>query len=323
MILMKRYLVTGATGRIGPHVMEALETRNIFLRVATPDPVESGPAIEWVRTDFLENVDYERLVGGCDGVIHLAASLFDQSNMHRVNVEATGKLAEAAETSNVSVFIYTSSSGVYGNPRSRVIDETTPVLDISSMNGFLQSKVLYDYCVTKLLGEYEIRSVARKTRYIFARLLNVVNESQIADVLTWGWKTRLWRAHRYTHQIYVKDAAAALVYLMDWASNSGSLRPGQVDVFNVGDNVAENRYGELFRRYQKAIGAPDRLGWVQVPCFLDVLKDALKYRCFSGNLPAGLSVYSPAKLLSIGFRHPYGILNVQNRVIADLVARHT
>lgn len=317
---MQRYLITGATGRIGPHVLEALGTRNILLRVATPDLVESGPAVEWVRTDFCKDVNYGHLVEGCDGVIHLAASLFDQSQMHRVNVEATRKLAEAAEAYNVSVFIYTSSVGVYGHPRVKVIDETTRLLDNQSTKGYLDSRILYDYCVTKLAGEDAIRHVACKTRYIIARPSNVVNEDQIADVLKWGWKTRLWRAHRYTHQIYVKDVAAALVYLADWASNSGSLDPGQVDVFNVSnDDVAENRYGELRGRYRKSLGIPDHLGWVRVPGFLDVLKDAIKFSCFRGNMPAGLSVYSPAKLLSIGFRHPHGILNVQNRVIADVV----
>jgi len=96
--------------------------------------------------------------------------------------------------------------------------------------------------------------------------------------------------------------------------------PGEVDVFNVSnDDVAENQYWELHGRYRKSLGVPDYLGWVRVPGFLDDLKDAIKFGYFRGNMPAGLSVYSPVKLLSIGFRYPHGILNLQNRVIAGVV----
>lgn len=51
----------------------------------------------------------------------------------------------------------------------------------------------------------------------------------------------------------------------------------------------------------------------------DILKDCLKYGCFDGRLPAGLSIYSPSKLMTAGFIHPHGILKVQDQVIHRLV----
>ena len=52
----------------------------------------------------------------------------------------------------------------------------------------------------------------------------------------------------------------------------------------------------------------------------DILKDCLKYRCFEGRLPAGLSIYSPAKLLAANFRHPHGILATQDRVMNSVLS---
>lgn len=314
-------LVTGATGRLGPHVVEQLKSEGYNLRIATPDAVESDSRIEWIETDFLKEVDYDRLVAGCGAVVHLAAELSAMDKMQQVNVEATRQLAAASERAGIEVFVYTSSVGVYGFPKEHVIFETTPTLDVKSSEGFLAAKYLYDYCVTKLWGEDAIRESAKRTRYVIGRPSNIVTEKQIEGVLEWGWKTRLWRAHRNTHQIYVKDVAAALVYLMKWALREGAVNPGGIATFNLSnDDVADNTYGKLLSRYSKALGRFDFCSMVRVPGFVDVVKDALKYRHFSGRLPAGLAIYSPAKLLMTGFRHPYGILNIQDQVIARMAA---
>lgn len=318
--MSKTVLLTGATGHLGPHVLEAALAEGWHLRVATPDAPPAHPQIEWVPTDFLCEVDYPRLVAGCSLVIHLAAQLAEQDKMERVNIFATGQLAAAAEAASIETFVYTSSVGVYGFPHAKLINEKTPVLDIKSNHGFLAPQVLYDYCITKLGGEDMIRKRAKNVKYIIARPANIVNEKQIEDVLKWPLTKQIWRSHRYTHQIYVKDVAASLIFLSKWASNH--LNSGNIEVFNTSnDDLKENTYGKLHNRFRQAKGMSPILESLPLAQTFDILKDCLKYGCFDGRLPAGLSIYSPSKLMTAGFIHPHGILKVQDQVIHKVVTK--
>src|SRR5262245_60959021 len=126
----KRVLVTGATGRIGRVVVTDLLDRGYLVRATTSgkSPDSCIPSVEWRTVDFLEQVDFEPVVEGCDGILHLAAELGRMDGMIRVNVEATRALAQAAERAEIPVFCYTSSVSVYGSGLSRTITEDSQVL---------------------------------------------------------------------------------------------------------------------------------------------------------------------------------------------------
>ena len=69
-----RVLVTGATGKIGRHVVSELLARGYHVRALTSKPVAAAPVsdrLEWCQLDFQESLDFDPLVRGCAAVIHL------------------------------------------------------------------------------------------------------------------------------------------------------------------------------------------------------------------------------------------------------------
>jgi len=318
----KQALLTGATGNLGPHVLDLLLKENFQVRVATPDrPLIQHRSIEWIQADFMEEQTWTRLVADCDIVVHLAAELWNQAKMKRVNIAATAALAEAAEQSGVKVFCYTSSVGVYGFPPTHVITEATPTMrtDAEGDREYLAPKFLFEYARTKLLGEFEMLRCLRKTMGVIVRPTNIVNEINIKDVLEWGFWRRIWRGHRWTHQIYVKDVAAAIVFLCRRALSMGSGAADKVEIFNISnDDEATNRYFHVFRRSYEYTGKPFFGCPFWVPSFFDIWKDRVKFRRLSIGLPAGCVQYSPKKLLSTGFFYPHNIRRVQDRVLREI-----
>lgn len=312
---MKRVLLTGATGKLGPHVLQALVKRGCCVRVATPDRPVYYPGTHWLETDFAQDVDWEALMWGCDTVIHLAAELRDVQRMERVNVHATEQLARAAEAGGVAVFLYTSSVGAYGFTREAVVTEGTATMGLQELAGreFLAGDDLLQYARSKLRGEIVLRQVLGKTRCVVVRPANIVTAKDIEKVLDWPLMRRLWRGHRCTHQVYVKDVAEAVVWLGARAHEQHAAQP---DIYNVSsDHEEANCYADLFTRAVDLSGRRRLVPSLRIPSAMDIWKDRLKFRRYDIGLPPGLVRYSPDKLLRTGFVHPFGILKVQDEVI--------
>ncbi len=73
-------------------------------------------------------------MNGVDGVINLAASLSVVEEMQVANVNNLERLAEAARTTGVRYFCQASSIVVYGSPRSKLVDEDSPSIDVDSLS---------------------------------------------------------------------------------------------------------------------------------------------------------------------------------------------
>jgi nucleoside-diphosphate-sugar epimerase len=312
---MKQVLLTGATGKLGPHVLQALVDRRCTVRVATPDRPAHHPDTHWVEVDLRHDVDWAALVEGCDTVIHLAAELRDIHRMERVNVHATEHLARAAEAAGVPVFLYTSSVGAYGFTKEALVTERTSTMGIEDVaaRDFFAGDDLFQYARSKLRGELVLRQVLRKTRCVVVRPANIVTAKDIEKILEWPLMRRLWRGHRCTHQVYVKDVAEAVAWLSARAHQEHSVQP---DIYNVSsDHEETNCYADLFSRAVTLSGRRRLLPGIRMPAALDVWKDRLKFRRYDVGLPPGLVRYSPEKLMQAGFVHPHGILKVQDEVI--------
>lgn len=144
-------LVTGAAGFLGSHVSErlladgwavtGLDNFDAFY----PEPVKranlTGAAahdrFRLVEADICDASTYDRLEGGYDGIVHLAAragvrpSLSDPAGYQHVNLMGTQRLLEAARRWQTPQFVLASSSSVYGTNPDVPWDEGHALLPIS------------------------------------------------------------------------------------------------------------------------------------------------------------------------------------------------
>lgn len=113
-------LVTGGSGFIGRHVVDALGAAGDRVRVL--DLVDHpDPSIDMVRGDLADpDVVAAGLDGGIDAVVHLAAvtsvlrSVEQPELTHRTNVTATAGLLEAARHAGVRALVFASTNAVVG-----------------------------------------------------------------------------------------------------------------------------------------------------------------------------------------------------------------
>jgi nucleoside-diphosphate-sugar epimerase len=320
-----RVLVTGASGKIGKHVVAELVERGYVVRAITTKPIETiGPiqnGVEWVRFDWHRSSDFIPLVNGCSAVLHLGAELQNIEKMQRSNVEVPEELARASEAIGVTFFCYVSSVAVYGSALSATVTEASPVLtsDRDVRSEYLAVDTLRCYGRTKLAGEQKIRDCAKNVEYVFLRPTVVVEVTDLLELGSWSFVKRAIAGHRHSQQIYVLDVVHAIIWFMEQSLARKSLQPG-ISVFNLADNsVAENTYANFFRKaYQRS--ADPRFRIIPLPSIIDELRDSLKFRILPIRHTLGRMRFSTDLLESTGYRHRYGIQVLHERAMDALFA---
>ena len=112
-------LVTGATGKVGSHLVPRLLTQGLHVRAL----VRPGPNVQKLRDQGAEIVEGDLLragsldlaLKGVETVVHLAAFFRGATSeqAREVNLEGTERLATAARQAGVRKFIFASTSNVY------------------------------------------------------------------------------------------------------------------------------------------------------------------------------------------------------------------
>jgi nucleoside-diphosphate-sugar epimerase len=124
---MIKALVTGGAGYFGELLTRKLLERGDSVRIFDINaPTEIGPGVDFIRGDIR---DLDTLLTACRGVdvvFHNAAQVAMAKNKDlfwSVNRDGTKNLLEAAARQAVKKIIYTSSSAVYGVPKSNPVTE--------------------------------------------------------------------------------------------------------------------------------------------------------------------------------------------------------
>jgi nucleoside-diphosphate-sugar epimerase len=133
---MRRCLVTGATGAVGPRLLEALHDAGWSIRVLARHPDLAAlpvPGVELVRGEVNDAAAAGRAVQEVNTVFHLAGLLHVvnppaslQAEYERVNVGGTATLVEAARDAGVRRLVFFSTIAVYGPYRGRPFREEDP-----------------------------------------------------------------------------------------------------------------------------------------------------------------------------------------------------
>lgn len=111
-----RVLVTGATGFIGLNLLTALEgtdhepvamVRPASTTARLPDGVETAEA------DLSDADSLTAALAGVDGVVHLAAAVYDTASMATTNAAGTERLVDAAADAEIERFVFLSTVGAH------------------------------------------------------------------------------------------------------------------------------------------------------------------------------------------------------------------
>ena len=116
-------------------------------RMSNLDQVEANAALDVRNIDIAGPEGLGGHFDGVDWVFHLAGladivpSIENPTKYHRVNVDGTVAVLEAARNAGVKRFVYAASSSCYGLPDETPTPETAPI------------QPMYPYALTKYIGE--------------------------------------------------------------------------------------------------------------------------------------------------------------------------
>ncbi len=275
-----RLLVTGGAGFVGSHLVHTLARGN---DVVVVDDLSNGSLsnlknarrkVKFLKTDISKPSVIGKL-GRVDGIFHLACHprsfSFDRPARDvEVNVKSTINMLELARKCNAKL-IFTSNSGIYGEPKYLPIDE----------NHSIDCKTPYD--VNKYASELQIKAFERQfgVKAVVCRLATVYGPGQRVNEKV-GWRPliatfieRLATGKRPTifgdgeqtrDLIYVKDVVDGLV-------NAFSSTAAEGDVFNLSTGV-ETSVNSVYHMLLDAFGkhveperGPSSVGDVRRMCY--------------------------------------------------------
>ena len=298
-------LVTGATGSAGRFVVPALIAAGYSVRGQYVRAPANTPGVDWRRWDFRENLAVDPLVDGCDAVVHLAAALSDVDKMERINVEATRALAKAAAASGARYFAHASSIVVYGSPRTRSVDEQTPIIDLAQpvAKQYCAEPYMLEYARTKTMAELALRELAPSMRVDLLRPAVVADSKRLLEAANWITHRKILCLYRRTQYLFAPDAAAAISHLVRRGLEDG---PDRIEAYNLCDDTC-GTFRELFARAYEMTHDPTFSVPLELPIVADMAKNWSLSRTLEIRYPLGMLRFANHKLRATGFRFPTGI----------------
>jgi nucleoside-diphosphate-sugar epimerase len=147
---LKTVLVTGGAGYVGsvlvPRLLsEGYRVKVLDLYLYGRDVLREAPLqehLEEIVGDIRDQELLQRVLPGCDAVIHLACISNDPSFEldptlgKSINFDAFAPLVKISKTSGVKRFIYASSSSVYGVSEIPEVDESHPLRPLTDYSKF-------------------------------------------------------------------------------------------------------------------------------------------------------------------------------------------
>lgn len=230
--------VTGGTGFVGRHIVEALD-QNYSVRVLLrkPPAVPLPPGVEQVIGDLHAPATYAPALSGVSAVVH--AALTDHAAK---DVESTLALHRLSAQEGVRKFVHLSSVAIYGNHKAGTISERTAP-EASS-----------DYSRLKLAIEDALISAPPVPELLILRLACVYGPGKgwwshsLLGMMESGAVILVDGGSGIANLIHVGDAAGIVLLVLE-RSNAAS------EVFNVTDGIPVS-WRDYFTGLEKILGRP-------------------------------------------------------------------
>jgi nucleoside-diphosphate-sugar epimerase len=165
------WLITGATGFIGGHLLDYLSShRDGEIRVAARSPAScsniSRYPIEIVPTDLLDQQQVEATIAGARVVFHLAYGR-DGTNPSRVTIQGTKNVVDAAIACGAEAVVVLSTMYVFGFPTDvEMVDEGCPYRPYGGEYGESKAK-MERWCLRRAKKSSKTRVVVLNPTCVF------------------------------------------------------------------------------------------------------------------------------------------------------------
>jgi NAD dependent epimerase/dehydratase len=263
-----KYLVTGAGGFIGSHVVEALAAAGHEVRALAHynsrgswAHLDGSSAVARGKVDVqlgdVTDVSMVRsLVDGCDVVLHLAALIGVPYSYHApasyvaTNVTGTLNILEACRAAGVRRVVVTSTSEVYGTARYTPIDEKHP---LQAQSPYSASKIAADKLAESYFCSFDLPVVTLRPFNTFGprQSARAVIPTVLTQALNGASEIRLGNLEPKRDLTFVEDTARAFLL----AAQAPGIE-GEVIHFGQGQAV---RVGELAQRCLDSVGSKARI----------------------------------------------------------------
>ncbi|WP_147917092.1 NAD-dependent epimerase/dehydratase family protein [Ruania zhangjianzhongii] len=172
-----RVAVTGAAGRVGRRLVEWFCERGDDVVALDQVAVPIHEDVSSVVADLTDADGLVTATAGCDVIVHLAAAMSwdprESGLLHRVNVDGTWNVVNAAAANRVRRLVFASSGEVYPESKAQFlpVDEHHPTEPTSV------------YGMTKLVGEAMVRNLGRRSdiETVVVRLPHTQEASELLD----------------------------------------------------------------------------------------------------------------------------------------------
>lgn len=152
-------LITGSTGLVGSHLIQALIAKNEPVKALYRGSIPfEHSLVQWVRADILDIVSLEEAMEGIEQVYHCAAIVsFDprqKKALHKTNIEGTANIVNACLNTQVKKLLFVSSVAALGRIREdKPINETMNWTEETSNSEYGKSKFLAEMEVWRGISE--------------------------------------------------------------------------------------------------------------------------------------------------------------------------
>ena len=258
-------LVTGATGCVGSHVVEALCARGDTVRALVRDsqatmPWARGVAVQIIPGDLTHPAALRAAASGVDLVVHCAAKVGDWGPLEeyrQANVEGLRHLLKAAQGPLLQRFVHLSSLGTYEARHHHNTDETTP-LPATHMDGYTQSKVESEKLALSFQKDHGMPVTVLRPGFIYGPRDRTVLP-KLVENLRQGKVKYLGSGQQLMNCVFVGNLVDAILLALDNPKAIG-------EAFNItdGESVSKRRFIE---KVADGFGVR-RPGWFKVPLWL-------------------------------------------------------
>lgn len=295
---MPRIAITGGSGFIGSHVVDALLAEGHQVRVLD-GRAPHRPDADWIPVDILDQEKLQKAVLGADAIFHLAA-MADVNDIFAAPAESvalntlgTARVLEAARQVEAGRVILASTVWVYAATSGQRVDETTCFEPETDRHLYVSTKIAAEFFCRDYHNLYKRPYTVLRYGIPYGPRMrdNLVIAAFIRKALNGEKLTIDGDGRQQRRFVYIEDLARAHVLALSPAAENRTYNldgARAVSIREIAETVRElvgdvtveygpSRPGDFAARDVRSDRAGEELGWTPAVDFGDGMRRTLAW----------------------------------------------